>query len=55
MRKCPWSLAALDRPLSGKFAFDIFPSSKPEIERKENVSINKTDLEEIRRLHFYVS
>ena len=55
MRKCPWCPVALDRPLSGKFAFDIFPSRKPEKERKENVLIKKTDFEEIRRPHYYVS
>ena len=55
MRKCPWSLAVLDRPLSSKFVFDIFPSRIPEIERNENVLINRTDFEEIKRLNFNVS
>ena len=53
MRKCPWSLVVLGRPLSGKF--DIFPSKRPEIESKENVLINKTDFEDIKIPHFYVS
>ena len=55
MRKCPWGLAVVDRPLSSKIALDIFPSRKPEIERKENVLINKTDFEDIKIPHFYVS
>ena len=52
MRKCPWGLAVVDWPLSSKIAFDIFPSRKPEIERKENVSINKTDFEDIKNTSF---
>ena len=50
MRKCPRSLAVLGRPLSGMF--DIFPSKKPEIERKESVLINEKEFKEMKKLHY---